>query len=334
MKDKPTTAQLKMTYRDILLGYTKCVLDGSKHGFIKHLSIYDSIDLEEVKEKYENDAKSKGVPTKEEKQKYLMEENLWTKKEEDNLIELSGFVSNLRATKSKLFLKSQIDDLKSQIEEAEQKIKKMELEKKNLIGLTAEGYADKKVNEYYIQHVLYKDSEFSSLLYENDEYEDLDDLRISSLVVQYNETTKFFKTECFKLIALSSFMSNSFYMCDNDPMRFYGKPVVDLTFFQTEVFSHAAYFKHIMSESKAPIPESMRDKPEELIEWFEASKNAEEVLDKMDTSKGGGSSLVGATKDDLERLGLNDSTNKSLSSEAAKRGGKLTMEDFMEIHGQ
>ena len=45
-------------------------------------------------------------------------------------------------------------------------------------------------------------------------------------------------------------------------------------------------------------------------------------------------SLVGATKEDLKRLGL-DSPNEtiSLAQKAAEKGGKLDMEDMIKLHG-
>jgi hypothetical protein len=44
--------------------------------------------------------------------------------------------------------------------------------------------------------------------------------------------------------------------------------------------------------------------------------------------------LVGATKDDLKRLGLdNPDETINLAKKAAEKGGRLNMEDMMKLHG-
>ena len=71
------------------------------------------------------------------------------------------------------------------------------------------------------------------------------------------------------------------------------------------------------------------------MEWFDSSKSAKETLDKGKSStEGGAASLVGATKEDLKRLGLdNPNETVNLAKKAAEKGGKLNMEDMMKLHG-
>ena len=78
----------------------------------------------------------------------------------------------------------------------------------------------------------------------------------------------------------------------------------------------------------------MMDKPEKLVEWFDSTKSAKEALAKVDKGEGTASSLVGASKQDLKRLGLdNPQETINLAKKAAAKGGKLTMEDMMKLHG-
>ena len=333
-KENPSKEKLKMIYRDILNGYTAVKVKNRGTAHIKHLTSSDSVELDEVFEESKNKAVKMGINTKEQQVEYLKEEKLWTAKEDDELSEALVYLDSLRQTKSKLYLKSQIDQIKEEMEETEAKASRLESSKREMLGVTAESYAEKRVNEYYMLHVMYKDKEFKEILIPEEEFEEMDDIRLGEVIKYYNDATKLFNSHSFKLVALSAFMANSFALCDNNPFTFYGRPVVNLTFFQIEIFSHAAYFKHVLQDSKVKPPSNLMNDPEELIEWFEASKNAEEMVDKMKGEGAGGSSLVGATKDDLERLGLSkkQTGQKSLSAEAAKRGGSLTMDDFAEIH--
>ena len=98
------------------------------------------------------------------------------------------------------------------------------------------------------------------------------------------------------------------------------------------------YFKNLAQDAKAKAPAHMQDDPDALIEFYEGSKNAQEAAEKMESGKGaqgsGASTVVGATKKDLEKMGYGKQQGISLAAEAQKRGGKLTMEDFTDIHVQ
>ena len=51
-------------------------------------------------------------------------------------------------------------------------------------------------------------------------------------------------------------------------------------------------------------------------------------------AEGSATSLVGATKEDLKRLGLdNPAETINMAKKAAEKGGKLSMDDLMKLHG-
>ena len=72
-----------------------------------------------------------------------------------------------------------------------------------------------------------------------------------------------------------------------------------------------------------------------MIEWAESSKNVKEVLEKTSgDGEGGASSIMGATKEDLAKAGIDkDQDVIDLSQKAKEQGGRLTMEDMMKLHG-
>ena len=127
-------------------------------------------------------------------------------------------------------------------------------------------------------------------------------------------------------------------MCDDNPYYLYGKPIIDLTFYQMEVFSYSRYFRNALSEAKHKPSDELYDDPEKLIDWLESSKNAEEMLNKgskkENTKSEGaiGTSIIGAKKEDLAKIGI-DEKGISLHDEALKKGGVLSMEDLMKLHG-
>ena len=155
------------------------------------------------------------------------------------------------------------------------------------------------------------------------------------IIEGYNSQMGLFGSEYLKKVAVSNFFLNFYYLCEDNPYTFYGKPIVNLTYYQLELFGYGRYFKQIFSDSKTRPPEEMMDDPDQIIEWYESNKNAQKVVQRSKQDGSGGTSIVGATKDDLKRLGMSDehSSSVSLSKEAAKKGGNLNMEDIMKLHG-
>tara|TARA_Y100001963_G_scaffold158817_1_gene259846 strand:+ start:37 stop:1047 length:1011 start_codon:yes stop_codon:yes gene_type:complete len=333
-KDVPESV-LKTVFTDIVRGYSAVYDEEFGKIYVKHLNSFDSSDIEGAKEKYYNKAKKMGVPTEAEQEQLLLEQGLWSEKKERRISEQKIFVNNLIRQKRKLYLKSQIEKLKVHIDESEKKLEEMEIDKIHLMGQTCERFANKKVNEYYMYVSVFKDDELEDRKFTSTQFDELTDDQLSSLINIYNNSTAKFDSSVIKRVALSPLFLNFFYLCDDNAVNFYGKPIIELTFYQTEVFSHGLQFKNILSDTKNKPPDDIANDPDKLIEWAEANKNAQEVLDKSeDKGEGSASSLVGATPEDLKHLGIDMNTEGiSLEKAAADKGGSLNMQDLMKLHG-
>ena len=319
---------------DILRGYSKAHIKKFGHFYFSHLNLFTSEDIDEKKLEYENHAKTRGVPTEEEKLEQLKEDDLWSDARSDEIKDSQSVIKSLMVTKTKFVLKADIDNIQKQIEDEEKKLIEALNKKEELLGYTVETYAVKKINEFFIYSTSFIDKELKTKLFTEEDFEELHEQDVQSLVLEYNNVTSCFGDKNMKRIALSGFFLNSFYMCKDNPFTFYGKPVVHLSFNQNELFSLGRYFKNILSELKHdPAPEVMDD-PDKLIEMFNVSKNSEKIKEKM--SESDATSVVGATKEDLERMGIvspHEDGAVSLSKAAAEKGGSLEMEDLMKLHG-
>ena len=122
-------------------------------------------------------------------------------------------------------------------------------------------------------------------------------------------------------------------------MTFYGKATVDLSYHQVELFGYARHYKNALQEMKGNPPEEYYDDPDKLEEWVSAGKNADKMMEKNGQDREhGASSIVGATKEDLKRLGYTQDDNTEISrtdlSEKAhkSKNDRLSFEDLMKIH--
>lgn len=320
---------------DILRGYTKTKLKKFGTYYVKHLDAWCAEEIDERKKAYEDHAKSKGLPTSEENLKEAEENDLWGKEKNQKLEDLRFQVSNLKITKSKFILQADIENIQSQINEAEKELVSLTVEKNEVIGYTVETYATKKINEYFIFTTSFKDPKLEELLFEKDVFDEIQETEINFLVKNYNDISESFEEHNVKRMALSGFFLNSFYLCKDNPFIFFGKSVVDLTFNQSEIFSYGRYFKGILQDLKhEPDEETMAD-PDKLIELFNVSKNSEKIKQKMDESSA--TTVVGATQEDMKRMGLTSGAPDgaiSLAKAAAEKGGHLDMEDLIKLHGE
>jgi hypothetical protein len=333
-KNSPTFNKLRMIFADILRGYSVCEYKDSEF-YIKHLSHYDATDLDYEREKQIRKAAEAGLETETSKLKELEEADLWSRKQESQGTELESYLINLKTTRSKLFLAEERNRITLQIEGVEKEISDLETERKNLLGLTQESFADKKINELYIFSSIFKEQERKTPLFEKEEEEEMDLQELYELIRAYNGKLADFNGENLKRMALSGFFLNLFYLCKDNPFTFYGKPAMDLTFYQAELFTHGRYFKNILQNSKTKPPEDIMGDPDKIIEWYESSTNAQEAMSKINKDSAGGSSIVGASREEMKKLGAIDDTEQGidLAAEAAKKGGELTMDDLIKLHG-
>ena len=192
------------------------------------------------------------------------------------------------------------------------------------------------MNEFYIFKSIYKNQEITTPYYSEDDFYELGELDLMNLCKNYNDSINTFNDKTLKKISLSNFFLNHFYLSEDNANNFYGVPIKDLTFFQAELFGYARYFKSLMTNSKNKPPEDIKGDPDKLVEWFEQTQNAQSAMEKTGGGdKAGGSSLVGASKDELSRLGTQENGDDfiNLAKEAAKKGGSLDMKELMKLHG-
>lgn len=323
--------RLKFLFNDVLRGYTVAIHHNLKV-YIKHFTISDTADFDEQYDNYLKKAVKDGCLTAEEKEKYLINQDLWSEDKNVRIKNIRSFLDGLYKTKAKVLRESELVPVNHQIEKYEKEVKELEGEKSLLLDVTAESYAAKRLNEYYIYCSYYKSADFKDLLFTYDEFNDLDDDSLADLVSLYNQSTNVFYDNTLKRIALSGFFLNLFFVCNDSVNEFYGKPAVKLTFYQSELFGYGRYFKNLMSNNQEQPSPELFDDPVRFVEFYEGKKQLEKLKADGKTAE----SFVGLTSKDKERLGIQDEQPGMIDKmvqEAMKKGGNLDAKDIMRIHG-
>jgi hypothetical protein len=323
---------LRRAFRDIKRGFSKIHILGNSF-YLKHISFDDQIDIDDVYDKYFEEAQERGVPTHEETLERLKEEGEWSDKQEGRIKQQEDFVQQLRNNKKVQYLKKEIQRLNKDIADGIKKLNEMKNERAALFSRTAESYAEERVNDFYILKCLYKDSTLKDLAYSEEEFDDIDSEDLFQIIKEYNKVYSNINDESIQFIVLQDFY-NLFMPFAEHAHEFYGKPVCDLSYNQLKLLIYSRYFKNIFSNNDK-MPDHIKKDPEKIIDYVNANENARKLVDKKGEKENAAQTLVGATEEDMEYIGFKAKGEKttSLAEEAKKKGGSLSMEDMMKLFG-
>ncbi len=256
---------LKLYYSDIINGFT--VGDGE---FIKHFGIKDEAFLQKKYFAFLDEAIKKSPAghclLEKDTLKQLQDKKIWTKENDlkekrDFLISCETALSKITNQLDKKLQEESITKLKSEILE-------LETERHNLLGLTAEKYANSKTLTYYLVLAFYKDNELRQPKYTERDVFDMYPEELYEIIDKYNRYLEPYTPNTLKTIGYSNYALSHLSLVDN-VWEYYGKPLVDLTFFQINLYSNAFNFKNIIKSHGAP-PEEISDNPDYIIEWAQS----------------------------------------------------------------
>lgn len=323
--------QEKYIFSEILQGYSH-INSRFDSLYLKHFNSLDLGELEDKSNQFYLQAKSQGIPTKKEKEEYIKQEGLWTPQDELEEINLTSSLATLRLTYTKLIKQIEKKEIYKAINETENKLNILNERKKLLIGETCETYQSRKFNQFCLFYSYYTDNKLQKQKFSQEEFDNLEFEDLFNLTNIYTNNSARFNDTVFKKIAISSFFLNLFILAEDDAYKFYGKPIIQLTFHQTELFSYGKYFKPIIQEYKNKLPADILSDPDKLIEAVSTHQNTEEVFSK---SKMEGenvqSSVVGMSKQEIEKLG---GQVVNLGAMARKsKDGILTFEEMLKSQG-
>jgi hypothetical protein len=322
---------VKKLYKDIINEYSTLKLE-DKTFYLKHST---ELDLANVYEKYiEFFDKSKNIGILEEKDKLnlLHEKNIWSKQKEEKRIKIKNEINLNIDTKKKLIIASQQKEIDSKIKNLEQELVDIENERNELLGITAEEYSTRKSNEYLIYLTFCKNENLDKYFESEEDFFNLEIEDLIKCAQLYQNFNSLFSVRNLKKIAVSSFFMNMFFLSENNPYTFFGKPLSKLTYNQINLFTLARGYKYNL-ERTGDSPPSSVNSLDELVEWYEnrslVSKEKEKNTDKEFLGK----TYIGATKEELKGMVDQKDEIVDLVKEADKKGGNLSFEEILKIHG-
>lgn len=324
-------------YSEITNGFSKIDVKGNlfyfKHpSFAEHFGIYSNYDIILA------EAKKRGLDTEKEQLENAILEGWWSSEKEYEINILKKTVHNLNKTKNKLVLPSQKDAIDSQIKRNRAILATFSKERKDIIRYTAEDYANQRFLDETVIISTYKNRELTERAFSGDTYYDLSDEDVEKIREGHNNNLFVFSFNNLKLIAASGFFQNLIYLNDDAP-GFWGKPCSLCTKYQIDLLIYGKMYKNLIknySENGKPVSDEILEDPEKFIDWVDnqsntGSKSNIKKSAKSSSGQNAVSSYVGATQEDLNKLGVKTEKlrGKSLLELAAEKGGTLEKNDYL-----
>lgn len=325
----------RICFGDIIAGFS--VFDfGSRRVYIKHFSDLDLAKFDNECQDLKKEAELRKIPTEKEKLKFLHETENWTKEEEDSFLSIEKKIQENERKINKIFLKSQKKGIEKEIEKLKKEYKDLQTQRDDLIGITVERYVSKKRGEELLRKGLFKEKELINLLFSKEEYEEMDDEEYISLISDHNFFMLRFSEDNLKKIAATPFFLNAFMLAKDSVFEFYGKRILDLTYFQQYLFSKGIFYKNILSQPDRNIPEECHEDLDKMVLWFESASSSSKaaaqgpkagsITGKNNTVA---TALVGATKEELNAVAqAQGATVVNMGEEVRKMKKELGKEEL------
>ena len=266
--------ECRNAYRDILQGYTHIPKEDK---YIKHFAEADLGLLESIYSSYKIEAVEMGLMTEFDKLEFLKEDEFWTQIEEDEYIQAKQNLADTISHMGKIVIPEQREKFKEEIEKEEEVFREISRKRDEIVNPTVESYCNKKINEDYVYRAFYKDEQLLEPYYTKEEYSELSYREVGAIVQEYNQAISAYSEKNIKRIAVNTFFLNAFMMSDNDPVKFYGKSILEMTVYQMNLYTRGKFCKSILQESEMGPPDQYyadeKGGVEDLTNWFDNEFN-------------------------------------------------------------
>lgn len=324
-------------YSEICNGFSVGKISNEKIFYFKHPSLAEHFSLYSNYELNKKIAEQKGVLSEEDKIQEYIENGWWSYSNESKINLLKKTVKNLHITKEKLLYPSQKEGIEKQIRQNKNILMSFQKERKELIGYTAEEYAENKFLDDLLVSLVYKDKNLSEHLFDNnEEFYSLSDKECNKIKHVFNQCTNSFSQDILKRIAASGFFQNLVYL-NSEPYSFWGKAVYQCSKYQIDLLVYGKMYRNTIDsyhKNDKPIPQEIMEDPDKFVDWIESQESQNQSRARKKNSKAGNnkvSSFVGATNKDLQSMGVKVEKlkGKSLLELAEEKGGTLEKSDYL-----
>lgn len=297
---------------------------------IKHLSYADQVNLDDKREEFLAVAKSMGIKTDDERIVELRKSGEWPEAKELELTRARQNIDSLIEGKRKnAHMPSLVKGYIQKIDEAKQDYENKLHEKRVLIGLTCELYAERELNDFYIVKNLYFDESMTKQLFGDEEFDYMTEIQVGQIADDYRKIMEPCSEHGVKKLAMQSFFQRYFQLCGEDYSAFFGKSIASLTSYQVDLIRWGSMFKSIYSKHDvSKWKKEVFEDPDLLIEYANSVEAKKQELEQQGANDPN-AIVIGMKGEDAKAVGVK--TQNPIAQIAAMGGNAM---DFFSKMGQ
>lgn len=254
----------RKVYRDIVAGYS---FVKAPRCYLKHLR---DIDLGAVDNKSDlifEELKSKKIQCEKDVLVALDKRGIWTKKDEEAYFQAIQTVKDLEGQKRKIVSRAQAEQLVEIINQKKDELHKIESERAGHLSISSEYFLKKRSQEELIKISFFKDEELKYPLFDSDEFNELEYGQLVPFFSAFADLAETVSESNLKKISACPSILNAFSLSGDDPTKFYGKSIVDLSLYQLELFNYCKTNKVILEQGHEP-PSDFSD-IDKIVNWYD-----------------------------------------------------------------
>ena len=285
--------KIELLLLDVLRGYSKIEFK-SEFYYLKHFSVFKSLQLDEYESECLDDAIKKGIKSQDQLLDLAISRKSWSSEEEAQIKNLKWLIDKSEAASSKIvdaFAKKSFED---SISKQKEELQELESRRFSLIAHSAESFATRKRNYKEIKDNLFQDVEMKESVSEDTILRLMHLVRLK--ISEINNQKNIIK------MAYNSLYFDTYCLMYRQPNEMIGKNLFNITIWQKDLLTFSSLILNKLKNYD--IPNSILEDPLAICKYKPKEENS-----------GHAGNVVTHGMDDLR-------------AKMAEKGGKLTAEDF------
>lgn len=298
--------------------------------YLKHPNVDQQSDYYDIYEKSFSEYRARNVPTNEEADQLILDQELWTAEDEKELKLIEDELERMKGVAKFETIPSKKIGHTREIKKIKEALEKKKAIKLSLRPLTAEMGANLKVNDMIITKSFFRDKACNNPLFTDDDYQEMNRRKIDELTQIYTSEMDFLSEDKIQKLVLSDFFAPLFSIYTT-PHEMFGIHSAYLTRPQATLCVYVKIFKSIF-ENIPKIPKNIAKDPEALLEFAE-NYNPSEGISKSTKARDsdvGHRVVFGANKSDVQEMARPNEAPMTLEELAAnvQDGGSARLMDI------
>lgn len=295
MSPSPTT--LRRAFVDVCRGYSVGRATGQTV-YIRHLGHSGHAGYEDVEDGFKQEAITQGAPTEVQRLETLSSKGLWSPARETEISKQRDYIARMEEGKKTIAVPSVLRGHEEAIGREKAKLNGLLLERLQVLGETAESYAARRLEDYYLVSNLFTDKDLTTPYVTFETFDTFDDDAIDAVREVYKVATEPCADGNLRHLAAQDFFMSYWILAGDDASTFYGRAVCELTYYQVRLANQGRYMKALIDNTDlSRIPLEHRNDPDALERNHTTQKNTSAIVAK-------GEVPVNMTPEDAKASGI------------------------------